>query len=889
MNIVKDTTLMACCCHQVALKYFYSTKDYVNAIKWNEKAIELRSKYDDGLLWKSYRNLAVSYSILKRHKLASKYLKKAYHTIGNKSPKDSISILKRMAYSYSYLGDTEPAINAAFEATKIQAKASEKNAALIFYSNMLLLSKDSSNAIKSIKYFEETLKYGLANNNRQAIVNSLNNLGVAYEYSGNLNKELQSYKKALNYLAVNDLESRADIINNIGQVYLKEKKHDLSIEELNKSLIILKAFFNEKYHFKYAIPYQNLGDNYTYLAQYDKALAYFQKALIHLTNNFRAENIFENPSAKDTSLFVYSTPDMIEVLYLKAKASYQYYQQNKNPKYLNLANQTYQTLIDFHNKLQQDISTENSRLLQAKIFLEYLEQALGVAYEKQALNDFDAEATFRLMEKNKATVLLQAMNEVDALQFANLPDSLLEQENDLKIAITYYKKQLNEAIEYEDTVEIERLDKIVFEEKQQYSRLIIYLENNYPEYYSLKYQQNQTQLTDVQNTLDDKTALLEYFVGDSAIYILSVQKERSKLYKVNKPKIWEQTFENFRQSLTLKDATQSITLDALFVQSASQIHKWLLKEVLANLSDNITILQIIPDGVLNYIPFGVLLTQQDTSATINYKTLPYLIKEKAIGYSYSAALWLEQQQDELTTKDRITYAGFAPEYGVASGQFKLPFAKQSIKENADLFKGKPFIGNQASRPQFEKSAPQFNVLQLAMHVLLNDEKPMETKLLFSQTKDSLSAELRAATLYNMKLNADIAVLGACNTGSGQLQSGEGVMSLSRAFTYAGASSLVMSLWSIVDQSTATIVNQFFKNLKQGKAKSTALQEAKLHFLDNASLSQTHPRYWAGLIVSGNQQALVNKTNYFWWGLIAIALLTTGFVLMRSIGFNASPQ
>jgi len=223
MNLVKDTILLACCCHQIALKYFYSTKDYANAIKWNEKAIELRSKYDDGLLWKSYRNLAVSYSILKRHKLASKYLKKAYHTEGNKSPKDSISILKRMAYSYSYLGDTEPAINAAFEATKIQAKASEKNAALILYSNMLLLSKDSSNAIKSIKYFEETLKYGLANNNRQAIVNSLNNLGVAYEYSGNLNKELQSYKKALNYLAVNDLESRADIINNIGQVYLKEK------------------------------------------------------------------------------------------------------------------------------------------------------------------------------------------------------------------------------------------------------------------------------------------------------------------------------------------------------------------------------------------------------------------------------------------------------------------------------------------------------------------------------------------------------------------------------------------------------------------------------------------------------------------------------------------
>ena len=143
----------------------------------------------------------------------------------------------------------------------------------------------------------------------------------------------------------------------------------------------------------------------------------------------------------------------------------------------------------------------------------------------------DAETTFQFIEKNKATVLLQSMNEAEALQYANLPDTLLEKEKDLKIAITFHQKQLNEALEYEDTLEIERLDKILFEEKQQYNQLINNLEENHHEYYQLKYRQNEIQLVDVQKQLDDKTALLSYFVGDSSIYILSIQKEKSKLYK----------------------------------------------------------------------------------------------------------------------------------------------------------------------------------------------------------------------------------------------------------------------------------------------------------------------------------------------------------------------
>jgi len=112
---------------------------------------------------------------------------------------------------------------------------------------------------------------------------------------------------------------------------------------------------------------------------------------------------------------------------------------------------------------------------------------------------------------------------------------------------------LNETIEYEDTTKIEQLDKILFEEKQQYHKLIGDLEKNHPKYFRLKYQQNQTQLADVKNQLDDKTALLSYFVGDSSIYTILVLKNSTQLFKKQKPAKWDEIINIFQETITLSN------------------------------------------------------------------------------------------------------------------------------------------------------------------------------------------------------------------------------------------------------------------------------------------------------------------------------------------------
>lgn len=875
---ITDSILIACCYHQIALDY-YENYDELSSLKYNKRAKEIREKHDDGLLWRSHLNIGFNYYELNEYKLASSYFKKALILPGEKDAYDSLTIFKNLAEYYLEIGDFETAINFAEQSILFNVDQRDKNSALNIYVSILINSQNNINLIKAKKIGKKAFELSKAIQDYDNMKLALNNLANLYLNIDSLDNAIALYKDAIELSVKNDTINEIKLLNNLANAFFDKKEVKLAISALNDSYSLLSKYYNTDYNYEYAAYYENLADICTDLKQLDTALQHYQKALINLTNNFRTEDIFQNPNPKNVSLFIYSNPDIIRVLQLKAKAAFKYYQQNKNKKHLTLANQTYQTAFNFHDKLQKDISTENSRLFQAKNIVPYIENALETAYQQQKNGEDISQAAFRFMEKNKATVLLQSMNEADALQYANLPDSLLAREKDLKIAITYHKKQLNEAVEYEDTLEMERLDKLLFDEKQQYSQLIKSLENNHPAYYQLKYQQNQTRLTDVQNQLTENTALLEYFIGDSSIYVLAVQQQQSKLYKIKKPNNWKDTIKNLRNAVNLSnkdDRANPYTkkLYQQFLESAHSLFLWLLKEPLAELGEKNHHLKIIPDAALNYIPFDVLLTDMADTAIVNYKTLPYLIKEKSISYNYSAALMMEQKRQNQSKKD-VSFGGYAPVYSKEdSVDADLPKTRLWVTEMEKFFNGKTYLNETATKANFLKDTLSYNLLLLAMHGKLDDEQPLNSHLVFTKTGDF---KLQAADLYNHKLNTDLTVLSACQTGTGVLQKGEGVMSLSRAFTYAGSPSLIMSLWSIPEKSTAKLLPNFLKKLKNNTPKDVALQQAKLTYLENASATLAHPNYWAGLVLSGNESTInfgsKNMQNYLLFGLIFLSLIS----------------
>jgi CHAT domain-containing protein len=131
---------------------------------------------------------------------------------------------------------------------------------------------------------------------------------------------------------------------------------------------------------------------------------------------------------------------------------------------------------------------------------------------------------------------------------------------------------------------------------------------------------------------------------------------------------------------------------------------------------------------------------------------------------------------------------------------------------------------------------------------------------FTQKNDTLEdGLLNTYEIYSMKLNCRMSVLSSCNSGSGKLQRGEGVISLARGFIYAGCPSIIMTLWTVEDKSGVDLMTSFYENLKTGQNKTEALRQAKLDFLENADPLKAHPYFWAGYVVIGDDTPLF--TNY----------------------------
>jgi CHAT domain-containing protein len=237
--------------------------------------------------------------------------------------------------------------------------------------------------------------------------------------------------------------------------------------------------------------------------------------------------------------------------------------------------------------------------------------------------------------------------------------------------------------------------------------------------------------------------------------------------------------------------------------------------------------------------------------------------------------------------------GFAPAYSSAlskirffqSNNFNPGQLTHNIQEVLDVsanFDGKTFLRNAATEKAFRTMAGNGNVLHLSMHAFTNDQEPSFSALIFAPGDSLISSDeedgvLYLHELYDVSLKANLAVLSACETGSGRYAKGEGIMSLGRAFCYAGCENILMSLWKANDNSTSEIMKVFFKNLNEGMDKDEALRQSKLSFI-NASKNKffTHPYYWSAFIFNGDPEpihsfSVFTKGNMMFMGLSVILL------------------
>jgi CHAT domain-containing protein len=205
---------------------------------------------------------------------------------------------------------------------------------------------------------------------------------------------------------------------------------------------------------------------------------------------------------------------------------------------------------------------------------------------------------------------------------------------------------------------------------------------------------------------------------------------------------------------------------------------------------------------------------------------------------------------------------------------RLKYSGVEIEKIAALFKPARRIvleRDRASEENFKsQNLADYRIIHFATHAFIDDKKPARSAIVLSLDRDPQEdGFLQMREIFNLKMRADLVVLSACQTGLGQLIKGEGIEGLSRAFFYAGASSVLLSLWAVNDQASYQLLERFYVHLRSADPVMDSLRLAKLEMIDSEILA--HPYYWAGFVVSGNADRVIFPRRMNKWIIVTLSL------------------
>ncbi|MFZ5940926.1 MAG: CHAT domain-containing protein [Bacteroidota bacterium] len=469
------------------------------------------------------------------------------------------------------------------------------------------------------------------------------------------------------------------------------------------------------------------------------------------------------------------------------------------------------------------------------------------------------------------------------MQFSGLPLDIIENEKKLTDQIRAYEEMMyNESIEQNpDSSRIDNIKNKLFYLKNDYDYLLTSIEKEYPEYYNLKYNPKFITADQVKENLNTNQAIIEYSYSDSLITCFVIDRNQVSLLSIPIPGDFGQECYDFYELIR----NQSFVNDVLptyqkYQELARTFYKVLMEPVLAKTRKrHIT---IIPDGPLVYLPFEAFLTSDVDPYYVNYTTLPYLIYNVSIGYSYSSTLLYSKRPETVKPLNRVL--AYAPSYeNLFNDTLQLVWNREAnpdrlvslkgvykeVNAISEIVKSDVYIDDKATETSFKENAGKYAVLHLAMHTILNDEDPLYSRLVFTRnSKDTLNDNnLFTYEIYNMQISAKMTVLSSCSSGFGKMLRGEGLLSLARGFIYAGCPSIIMTLWQAPDNSSPELMTSFYRHLKRGDNKIEALRKAKIEYLKSSDGLWANPYFWSPFVVIGDNSPIYRKMDFFYWSLL----------------------
>ena len=756
------------------------------------------------------------------------------------------------------------------------------------YNNIAMVYRSLGEYDKGLEYGEKakTIFVETLGDHHPRTAIAINNMGRTYADKREYMRALEFYQSALSIWKEKLGESHpyvAQSYYNIGEAFGKVGDHVKAVAYLKESMVKRLSVLGER-HPKVAQSYAALANVYAGQKNFDTALQDYQKSIAALVEGFADSNSHVNPTLEKISSHV----DLLNTLTSKAEALEQRYDfQSRDVQDLQSSLATYQVASQLVENIRHGYKAEESKLAIVKTAVALHDKGIRTAvrlYDRTRQTMYN-EAAFTFAERAKSGVLSDALSEADAKQFSGLPDSLLQREKELRVDLAFTDTQIQKEKQKgksSDSFTIENLEEKFFGLNREYERLIEGFEKNYPKYYNLKYQFHTASVTEVQNHLpDNQTALVEYVIADTGAFIFVLTKTQCSITFTRVRGSLEELVKKFRGSL------QNLDFDG-YLNTANRLYRVLIGPVQKQLV-GIKMLYVIPDGVLNYLPFEALVTKPllETDA-VDFARLPYLIRDFEISYHFSATLLTERRPGE-PDESRHGFVGLAPVFSeraayaegsqtaipfsdttqpeifaavkrsisVDGKQYSaLPHSEAELKEVLRLFeqKGRParaFLHNSADESVIKSPEMQsYRYVHVATHGFINEHRPKLSGIIFARPEGSSTEDgvLYSGEIYNLRLGASLVVLSACESGLGKVVRGEGILGLTRGFIYAGAENLIVSLWQIADESTAKLMVAFYRNVLEGGSYASALRRAKLSLIKEGKYA--YPLEWSPFVLIG---------------------------------------
>lgn len=601
---------------------------------------------------------------------------------------------------------------------------------------------------------------------------------------------------------------------------------------------------------------------------YVTGITILDKAIALLLPSSNSANLQKSLIIND----LFSKLDFIRILNIKAQALTLIYHKTGANIYLGKALQQYYLISYISDKIRQNYQSEESKIFLNGTTHKFYDDALFVAhqlYQTTGNQKYINDGLF-FAEKSKASALLDELMLKNAEKAFAIPTATQEQFYGLRAEINYYNKLLSKETSKKVSFKKEQeWNSLLLKAKQEYEVLNDQIKKSHPNYYQLT-QPKIISITEIQKQLlNNKQAFIEYFIGEKKAYSFVVTKEGVQWYVIDTSTKIVAHIQVLLKNLKLFEKEEA------FVNSSHFLFNQLIQPI--QFKDNISQLIIIPDAQLAYLPFELLLSAIPSSH--NPKSFPFLIKDYSISYSYSGSIL--SNQHKVKSKP-LGILAVAPVFKEHSSKY-LKYSEDEISSLTTL-DADVLLKTAAKKDSFLSKWANYNILHIASHASSSDDS------LKQPTIDFWDEKLFLTDLYTYNASPPLVVLSACESGIGDHHRGEGVLSLARGFTYAGAHSLVTTLWKVNDKSTSEIVRSFYHYLDKGGTKDEALRQAKLSFIENCPDNKAAPYYWASFIQLGDSKAidLGSKRNLKTFLMVGVGMLLFMVLILargKRLGFN----